>query len=56
MNDGMYDGGADMYIDGYIDGADAVFFVLSDYLSEDIINHIKKKRLEYYDLWKGGQK
>ena len=48
----MYDRGAEMYMEGYVDGADAVFFVLSEYLSEDIINHIKEKRLEYYKLWK----
>ena len=48
----MYDRGAEMYMEGYVDGADAVFFALSDYLTEDIINHIKEKRLEYYKLWK----
>ena len=48
----MYDRGAEMYMEGYVDGADAVFFALSEYLPEDIINHIKEKRLEYYKLWK----
>lgn len=48
----MYDRWAEMYMEGYVDGADAVFFVLSEYLPEDIINHIKEKRLEYYKLWK----
>lgn len=48
----MYDRGAEMYMEGYVDGADAVFFALSEYLPEDIINHVKEKRLEYYKLWK----
>ena len=44
------------YIDGYVEGVDAVLEVVADYLSEDIIDHIKKdKRLEYYKDWKKQQ-
>lgn len=48
----MYDRGAEMYKEGYVDGADEVLFAVADYLSDDVIGHIKNKRLEYYKLWK----
>lgn len=48
MNNDVHDRKTDAYVEGYVDGADAVLFALSDYLTEDIMNHIKKKRLEYY--------
>lgn len=48
----MYDRGAEIYKEGYVDGADAVLFAVADYLSDDVMNHIKNKRLEYYKLWK----
>ena len=48
----MYDRGAEIYKEGYVDGADEVLSVVADYLSDDVMNHIKNKRLEYYKLWK----
>lgn len=42
------------YQDGYVDGVEATLSVVSDYLTEDIINHIKRK-IDYYESWKGNQ-